>query len=399
MSTLAARDVVIVSFARTPIGAFNGSLASLSATELGSIVIREALKRANLSPKLVDEVFMGNVLQANEGQAPARQAALGAGLPNSVPCTTINKVCASGMKAAMIAATSIKLGLIDVAIAGGMESMSNCPYYLPKVRQGLRMGDSKVIDGMIKDGLWDVYGDYHMGVCAEICSEKYKIFREQQDAYALLSFQRASAAWKEGHFKEEVVPVEIRSSRPGERTTVVEEDESYKRLDVSKLKTLRGAFGRGNTVTAGNASSIADGAAALVLMSANKARALGMKPLALIRSFADAAQSPEEFTTAPALAIPKAIKLAGLSFSDVDYYEINEAFSVVVEANIKLLNLDRSRVNVFGGAVSIGHPIGCSGARIIGTLLSVLRQKNGKIGVAAICNGGGGASAIVLERI
>jgi acetyl-CoA C-acetyltransferase len=395
---LNARDVVIVSYVRTPIGGFNGSLTPLTAIQLGSIAIKGALKKINLDPKHVEEVIMGNVLQANEGQAPARQAALGAGIPNTVPCTTVNKVCASGMKSVMFAASSIRMGQVDVVVAGGMESMTNAPYYLPKARQGYRMGDNKVIDGIMRDGLTDAYANNAMGVFAELCSEKHGIPREQQDAYAAQSFQRAKDAWKAGAFKEEVVPVELPAAK-GATPKSVTEDEDHKRMDPSKLPQLRGVFGRKQTVTAGNASTISDGAAAIVLMSVSKARDLGLQPLAVIRGMADAAQAPEEFTTAPALAIPKALKNANVTAQQVDFYEVNEAFSVVCEANKKLLNIPANKINVFGGAVSIGHPIGCSGARIIGTLITVLKAKNGRIGVASICNGGGGASAIVIERL
>ncbi|KAH0858218.1 hypothetical protein HID58_086479 [Brassica napus] len=369
------QDVCVVGVARTPMGDFLGSLSSITAPRLGSIAIEAALKRANVEPALVEEVFFGNVLTANLGQAPARQAALGAGIPYSVICTTVNKVCAAGMKAVMLAAQSIQLGLNDVVVAGGMESMSNVPKYLPNARRGSRLGHDTVVDGMTKDGLWDVYNDFGMGVCGEICADQYRITREEQDAYAIQSFERGIAAQNARLFAWEIVP-----------------------FDAAKLKKLRPSFKEdGGSVTAGNASSISDGAAALVLVSGKKAIELGLNVIAKIRGYADAAQAPELFTTTPALAIPKAIMRAGLDASQVDYYEINEAFSVVALANQKLLGLDPARLNAHGGAVALGHPLGCSGARILVTLLGVLRAKKGKYGVASICNGGGGASALVLE--
>ncbi|KAK4771990.1 hypothetical protein SAY86_013765 [Trapa natans] len=391
------RDACIVGVARTPMGGFLGSLSSLSATQLGSIAIQCALRRANVDPSLVQEVFFGNVLSANLGQAPARQAALGAGIPNSVICTTINKVCSSGMKATMIAAQSIQLGTNDVVVTGGMESMSNAPKYLAQARTGSRLGHDMIIDGMLKDGLWDVYNDFGMGVCAEICAEQHNLTREAQDSYAIRSFERAITAQKNGWFAWELVPVDI-SMGKGKPAAVVNKDGGLEKFDASKLKKLRPSFKKnGGSVTAGNASIISDGAAALVLVSGKKARELGLHVIARIRGYADAAQAPEWFTTAPSLAIPKAISNAGLEASEVDYYEINEAFSVVALANQKLLGLDPERVNVHGGAVSLGHPLGCSGARILVTLLGVLRHRNGKYGVAGICNGGGGASALVIE--
>ncbi|XP_070027840.1 acetyl-CoA acetyltransferase 1-like isoform X3 [Nicotiana sylvestris] len=369
------RDVCIVGVARTPMGGFLGSLSSLSATELGSVAIRAALKRANVDPSLVQEVFFGNVLSANLGQAPARQAALGAGIPNSVICTTINKVCSSGLKATMIAAQTIQSGSNDIVVTGGMESMSNVPKYLPQARKGSRLGHDTIVDGMLKDGLWDVYNDFGMGVCAELCADQYKITREEQDSYAIQSFERGIAAQRSGAFAWEIVP-----------------------FDASKLKKLRPSFKEnGGSVTAGNASIISDGAAALVLVSGQKALELGLQVIGRIRGFADAAQAPELFTTAPALAIPKAIKNSGLESSQIDYYEINEAFSVVALVNQRLLNLNSGKLNAHGGAVSLGHPLGCSGARILVSLLGVLKHKNGKFGVAGICNGGGGASALVVE--
>ncbi|KAM7525319.1 hypothetical protein LguiA_015221 [Lonicera macranthoides] len=390
------RDVCIVGVARTPMGGFLGSLSSLSATKLGSIAIESALKRANVDPSLVQEVFFGNVLSANLGQAPARQAALGAGIPNSVVCTTINKVCSSGMKAIMIAAQSIQFGVNDVVVAGGMESMSNAPKYLVESRKGSRLGHETVIDGMIKDGLWDVYNDFGMGVCAELCADQYSISREEQDSYAIQSCERGIAAQKSGAFAWEIVPVEVSGGRG--KPSIVDKDEGLEKFDPIKIRKLRPSFkADGGSVTAGNASIISDGATALVLVSGEKALELRLQVIAKIRGYADAAQAPELFTTAPALAIPKAITNAGLVASQVSYYEINEAFSVVALANMKLLGLSPEKLNVHGGAVSLGHPLGCSGARILVTLLGVLRQKNGKYGVGGICNGGGGASALVLE--
>ncbi|XP_038894789.1 acetyl-CoA acetyltransferase, cytosolic 1 isoform X2 [Benincasa hispida] len=391
------RDICIVGVARTPMGGFLGSLSSFSATQLGSIAIECALKRANVDPSLVQEVFFGNVLSANLGQAPARQAALGAGIPNSVICTTINKVCASGMKATMIAAHTIQLGINDVVVSGGMESMSNAPKYLQEVRKGSRFGNDTVVDGMLKDGLWDAYNDFAMGVCAEICASQYSITREEQDAYAIKSFERGLAAQNNGLLSWEIAPVKVPSGR-GKPSSIFDKDESLRQFDAAKLRKLRPSFKKdGGTVTAGNASIISDGAAALVLVSGKKALELGLEVIAVIKGYADAAQAPELFTTAPALAIPKAISNAGLHASQIDYYEINEAFSVVALANQKLLGLDPDRVNAHGGAVSLGHPLGCSGARILVTLLGVLRQRNGKYGVGAVCNGGGGASALVVE--
>ncbi|KAK4429223.1 Acetyl-CoA acetyltransferase, cytosolic 1 [Sesamum alatum] len=393
------RDVCIVGAARTPMGGFLGSLSSFSATKLGSVAITSALKRANIDPSLVEEVFFGNVLSANLGQAPARQAALGAGIPNTVVCTTVNKVCASGMKATMLAAQSIQLGTNDVVVAGGMESMSNVPKYLSEARKGSRLGHDSVVDGMLKDGLWDVYNDFGMGVCAELCAEQHNITREEQDDYAVQSFERGIAAKDSGAFTWEIVPVEVSGGR-GKPPTIIDMDEGLGKFDAAKLRKLRPSFKEtGGSVTAGNASSISDGAAALVLVSGEKAMKLGLEVMAKITGFADAAQAPELFTTAPALAIPKAIKNAGLESSQIDYYEINEAFAVVALANQKLLGLNPEKVNIHGGAVSLGHPLGCSGARILITLLGVLRQKNAKYGVGGVCNGGGGASAVVIERV
>ncbi|KAJ4958024.1 hypothetical protein NE237_025135 [Protea cynaroides] len=390
--TMKPQDVCVVGVARTPMGGFLGSLSSLSATKLGSIAIECALKRANVDPALVQEVFFGNVLSANLGQAPARQAALGAGIPNSVVCTTINKVCASGMKATMLAAQSIQLGINDVVVAGGMESMSNAPKYLAEARKGSRFGHDTIVDGMIKDGLWDVYNDFGMGVCGEICADQHNITREEQDTYAIQSFERGIAAQNGGAFSWEIVPVEVSAGR-GKPSTIVNMDEGLGKFDPAKLSKLRPSFKYGGTLTSGNASSISDGASALVLASGEMALKLGLQVIAKITGYADAAQAPELLTTTHALAIPKAISNAGLEASQIDYYEINEAFSVVPLANQKLLGLNPERVNVHGGAVSLGHPIGCSGARILVTLLG----KNGKYGVASICNGGGGASSLVLE--
>ncbi|XP_065633693.1 acetyl-CoA acetyltransferase 2 isoform X3 [Quercus suber] len=399
MISIQRKDVFIVGVARTPMGGLLGTLSSLSATKLGSIAIQCALKRANVDPSLVQEVFFGNVLSANLGQAPARQAALGAGIPNSVICTTINKVCSSGMKATMLAAQSIQFGVNDVVVAGGMESMSNAPKYLAEARKGSRYGHDTVVDGMVKDGLWDVYNDFGMGVCGEICADQHAITREEQDNYAIRSFERGISAQNAGVFAWEIVPVEISGGR-GKPSTIIDKDEGLGKFDAGKLRKLRPSFKEaGGSVTAGNASSISDGAAALVLVSGEKVLQLGLQVIAKIKGYADAAQAPELFPTAPALAIPKAISNAGLEASQIDYYEINEAFSVVALANQKLLGLSPEKVNLHGGAVSLGHPLGCSGARILVTLLGVLRQKNGKYGVGAICNGGGGASALVLERM
>lgn len=389
------KDVVIVSMARTPIGSFMGSLSTIPAPKLGAIAIKGALEKINLDPNVVDEVLMGNVVQAGTGQAPARQAAIFAGLPDTVPCTTINKVCASGMKAVVQAAQAIALGDISVAVAGGMENMSLIPHYL-YLRNGQKFGPTSLVDGMQKDGLVDVYDQNAMGVCADACAVEYQFSREDQDNYAIQSYKRSAEAWKNGKFDSEVVPVEV-PQRRGE-PIVVSEDEEFKNVKMDKIPDLRPAFSKDGTVTAANASTINDGAAALVLMSADKAKELNLTPLATIRSYADAAQEPKWFTTAPAKALPKAIAKAGLHIEDIDYFEFNEAFAVVGLANMKLLGLSDKNVNVNGGAVSLGHPLGCSGARILITLLSVLQQNDAKIGAAAICNGGGGASAIIVER-
>ncbi len=391
------KEVYIVSAARTPIGSFGGSLSAISATELGSIAIKGALERAGIDPKEVDEVLMGNVISANLGQAPARQAAIGAGIGYEVPCAVVNKVCASGMKAVMFAAQSIMIGQNDVVVAGGMESMSNIPYYIPKARYGYKYGNGEIVDGLLKDGLWEVYNEFAMGNCGDHTAKEMGITREEQDNYAIESYKRAAAAGQSGKFAVEIVPVPV-PQRKGD-AIMVEEDEEYHNVNFDKIPSLRPVFSKDGTVTAANASTINDGAAALVLMSKEKADALGIKPLAKIRGFADAAQDPLWFTTAPALAIPKAIKNAGLAPADIDFYEINEAFSVVAIANNRKLGLDPAKVNVLGGAVALGHPLGCSGARIITTLTNVLNQHAARFGVAGICNGGGGASAIVIERV
>ena len=387
--------VVIVSAARTPIGSFMGALSSIPAPKLGSIAIKGALEKINLNPEMVEEVLMGNVVQAGTGQAPARQAAIYAGIPDTVPCTTVNKVCSSGMKTIMQAAQSIALGDNSIVVAGGMENMSLIPHYA-YMRNGLKFGPATLVDGMQRDGLVDVYDQNAMGVCADACATKHSFSREDQDAYAIQSYERSAAAWKEGKFKNEVVPVEV-PQRRGE-PVIVSEDEEYKNVKMEKIPSLRPAFTKEGTVTAANASTINDGAAAVVLMSADKAAELNLAPLATIKGYADAAQEPEWFTTAPAKALPKALDRAGVSIDDVDFFEFNEAFSVVGLANMKLLGLQDHNVNVNGGAVSLGHPLGCSGARITITLLNILEQNNAKLGAAAICNGGGGASAIVLER-
>lgn len=381
--------------ARTPQGSFGGSLAGFSAVELGALVMKEAVKRAGIDVNEVGEVFMGNVLQANNGQAPARQAALKAGFSPSVPCTTVNKVCASGMKAIMFGAQSILLGDQDVVVVGGMESMSNAPFYVEKARWGIKYGNQTFVDAIVRDGLQDPYNGDMMGVCGEVCADKYNFTREDQDNYAIASYKRAAEATKNGWFKDEIVGVEI--PQRGGAPLVVLEDEDYNKVKFEKIPELKPAFKKDGTVTAANASNLNDGAAALVLMSKEKAEALGLKPLAKILSYADAAQEPVMFTTTPALAIPKALKKAGKVVSDVDLFEINEAFSVVALANMKELGLSHEQTNVFGGGVSIGHPIGVSGARIICTLISALKVKGKKTGAAGICNGGGGASAMVIE--
>lgn len=390
------REVVIVAAVRTPVGSFGGSLAGFSATQLGGFAIKAAVAKAGLAPENIQEVYMGNVLSANLGQAPATQAAKLAGLPD-LPATTINKVCASGTKAVMLAAQSIALGNADIIVAGGMESMSNVPYYLDKARNGYRLGHGQLTDGLIKDGLWDVYNDYHMGSAAELCAETCHISREAQDNFAIESYKRAQAAQSAGKFSDEIVPVEIKD-RKGE-ITLFSQDEEPAAVKFDKIPSLKPVFKKDGTVTAANASTLNDGAAALVLMSAERAKEMGIKPLAKVLAYADAQQAPEWFTTAPSKAIPLALSKANLTTADVDFFEINEAFSVVSLANNQELGLKEEQVNVNGGAVAIGHPLGASGARIIVTLLSVLAQNHGKIGVAGICNGGGGASAIVIENM
>ncbi len=389
------KEVVIVSAARTPIGSFLGSLSTVPATKLGSIAIQGALNKINLKPELVDEVLMGNVVQAGVGQAPARQAALGAGIPDTVPCTTVNKVCASGMKAVMQGAQAIMLGDANVVVAGGMENMSMIPHYL-HLRNGHKFGPATMIDGLQKDGLVDAYDHNAMGTCADLCATEHNFSREDQDAFAIKSYERSAKAWKEGKFDNEVVPVEI-PQRKGD-PIIFKEDEEFKNVKMDKISSLRPAFSKDGTVTAANASTINDGAGAVVLMSREKADELGLKVLASIKSFADAAHEPKWFTTAPSKALPKALAKAGISQDDVDFFEFNEAFAVVGLANMKILGLSDENTNVNGGAVSLGHPLGCSGVRILITLMNVLEQNNGKIGAAAICNGGGGASAIVIER-
>jgi acetyl-CoA C-acetyltransferase len=390
------KEVYIVSAVRTPIGSFGGTLASVSATQLGALAIKDALEKINLDGKLVNEVFMGSVLQANLGQAPARQAAKFAGLPDSVNCTTVNKVCASGMKSIALAAQSILLGDNDIVIAGGMENMSSVPFYSEATRWGAKYGDTKLIDGLAKDGLTDVYAGTAMGNCADLCANEYKFSREEQDAFAIESYKRSAAAWSAGKFKNEIVGVTV-NTKKGAIEFI--EDEEYKNVNFEKIPTLKPVFSKEGTVTAANASSMNDGAAALVLMSKEKAESLSLKPLAKIKAFADAEQAPEWFTTSPAIALPKAVEKAGLKIDDINYFELNEAFSVVGLVNIKLLNIDAAKVNVNGGAVSLGHPLGCSGARIIVTLINVLKQNNAKYGAAGICNGGGGASAMVIENV
>jgi acetyl-CoA C-acetyltransferase len=391
------KEVFIVAAVRTPLGSFGGALASVSATKLGAAAIKGALDRIQLDPKEVNEVIMGCVLQANLGQAPARQAAKFAGLPDGVACTTVNKVCASGMKAIMQGAQSIMLGDADVVVAGGMENMSQVPFYSENLRWGNKYGNVSMIDGLAKDGLTDVYHNYAMGVAADMCATECKITREEQDAFAIESYKRSAAAWSAGKFNEEIVPVQI-TGRKGDVVTF-SEDEEYKNVNFDKVPGLRAAFTKEGTVTAANASTMNDGAAALILMSKEKMEALGLKPIAKVRGYADAEQAPEWFTTTPSLALPKAVAKAGLNMSDLEFVELNEAFSVVGIVNTQKMGLDASKVNVNGGAVSLGHPLGCSGARIVVTLIHVLAQNNAKVGGAGICNGGGGASAMVIERI
>lgn len=389
-------EVFIVSVARSPIGSMGGVLAPLNGVELGTQAIREAVKRASISGEDVQEVFMGNVLSANLGQAPAKQAALAAGITTAAPCTTINKVCASGMKSVILGSQSIMLGDNDVVVSGGMESMTNAPYYIPNGRSGYRYGNAELLDAIVRDGLQDPYRKYMMGEAGELCASKYNFSREEQDAYAIESYRRAAEAYQNGWFSEELFSLEI-SGKGG--STFVGEDEEYKKIKLDKVASLKPAFKKDGTITAVNASKINDGSAAMILMSGEKVKALGLKPIAKILSYADSAQEPDWFTTTPAKAMPKAVKKAGLSLDQIDFFEINEAFSVVALANMREMGLKHDRTNVFGGAVSLGHPIGVSGARIIITLLSVLKHKGGRYGCAGICNGGGGASAMVIEKL
>lgn len=391
------KEVYIASAVRTPIGSFGGKLAGFSATQLGTFAIKGALEKSGVSADQVQEVYMGNVLSANLGQAPARQAAIGAGIGTNVPCTTVNKVCSSGMKSVMLGAQSIMLGINDVVVAGGMESMSNVPYYIPKARFGYKYGHGQMVDGLMHDGLWEVYNGFPMGNCADNTAKEMNISREAQDEYAINSYKKAAASTEAGDFKDEIVPVEI-PQRKGD-PVVMDEDEEFRNVNFDKIPSLRPVFDKAGTVTAANASTINDGASALVLVSKEKAEELGLTLIAKIKGFGDAAQEPLWFTTAPSLAIPKALAHAGIEQGDVDYWEVNEAFSAVAIANQQKLNLDADKLNVFGGAVAMGHPLGTSGARIIATLVNVLNKKGGKIGCAGICNGGGGASAIVIEKV
>ncbi len=390
------KEVVIVSAVRTPMGSFGGSLSTVSATQLGATAIKGALQKINLDPNEIEEVYMGNVLQANLGQAPAKQAAIFAGISENTPCTTVNKVCASGMKAISLATQAIKCGDADVVVAGGMENMSSVPHYY-SARNAVKLGDVKITDGMVKDGLTDVYNQVHMGVCADQCADEHHISRKEQDDFAIESYQRAAKAWTAGNFNEEIVPVAV-PQRRGE-DIIVSEDEEYKNVKLEKIPQLRAVFNKEGTVTAANASTLNDGASALILMSKEKAEELQIKPIAKVVSYADAAQEPKWFTTAPAKAVPKALAKANLSASDIDYWELNQAFSVVGLVNTKLLGLDPAKVDVNGGAVALGHPLGSSGSRIIVTLINVLKQNNGRFGAAGICNGGGGASALVIENM
>ncbi len=392
---MSEKQVYIISAVRTPIGSFGGSLKDISATQLGATAIKAAVEKAGIKPEQVDEVLMGCVMQANLGQSPARQASKFAGLPNGVICTTINKVCASGMKAIAQGAQSILLGDAEIVVAGGMESMSNVPFYVSNMRWGNKYGNAPMIDGLAKDGLTDVYNNYAMGNAAELCAKECNFSREDQDGFAIESYKRSQKAWEEGKFNDEVIPVEI-PQRKGDPIQFNKDEEPFN-VKFDKIAGLKPAFVKDGTVTAANASTMNDGAAALVLMSSEKANELGLKPLAIIASYADAEQAPEWFTTTPSLAVPKAVKKAGMEMNEVDFFELNEAFSVVGLANIAKMGLDAAKVNVHGGAVSIGHPLGCSGARIIVTLINVLKQNNGKAGAAGICNGGGGASAMVIK--
>lgn len=390
------KRIVIVSAVRTPIGSFMGGLSTVTAPRLGAVAIKGALDKINLDPNLIDEVYMGNVIQAGVGQAPARQAAIFAGLPNTIACTTINKVCASGMKAVMLGAQAIQCGDAEIVVAGGMENMSLIPHYM-NLRNGTKFGPATMVDGMQKDGLTDAYDNSAMGVCADLCATEYNFTREDQDNYAVQSYERSAKSWDAGKFDNEIVPVAV-PQRKGD-PIIVSKDEEFTNVKLDKIPSLNPVFTKDGTVTAANASTINDGAAAVILMSEEKAIALGLKPLAYIKGYADAAQEPKWFTTSPAKALPKALDKAGVTIDAVDYFEFNEAFAVVGLANSKILGLGNSNVNVNGGAVSLGHPLGCSGVRIIVTLINVLEQNNGTIGAAAICNGGGGASAIVIERI
>ncbi len=390
------KEVFIVGAKRTPLGSFNGALSTVGATQLGATAIKAALEQAGIAPELVQEVLMGNVLQAGVGQAPARQASKFAGIPDNVPATTINKVCASGMKAIALGAQSIQLGYADIVVAGGMENMSLAPHYLPNSRAGHKYGHFQMLDAIVQDGLTDVYSNTLMGVCAETCAAEYKFTREEQDQFAIESYERSAKAWQDGKFNNEIAPVTI-STRKGD--VVISEDEEYKNVKFDKIPELKPVFQKDGTVTAANASTINDGAAALILVSGEKLKELGLTPLAKLVSAADAEQAPEWFTTTPSLALPLAAKRANLEVSDLDYIELNEAFAVVGLANMKIMNLDASKVNVNGGAVALGHPLGASGARIIVTLINVLKQNQGKFGGAGICNGGGGASAMIIENI
>ena len=390
------KEVVIVSAVRTPMGSFGGSLSSVSATKLGATAIKGALNKINLDPNKVEEVFMGNVLQANLGQAPAKQAAIFAGISENTPCTTVNKVCASGMKSISLGAQAIKCGDADIVVAGGMENMSMVPHY-HIARNAVKLGDVKIADGMVKDGLTDVYNKVHMGVCADQCAEEHNITREEQDNFAIESYNRASNAWNENKFNEEIVPVHVPQRRGDD--LVISKDEEYTNVKLEKIPQLRAVFNKEGTVTAANASTLNDGASALILMSKEKADELNIKPIAKIVSYADAAQEPKWFTTAPAKAVPKALAKANLNTEDIDFWELNQAFSVVGLVNTKLLGLNPSKVDVNGGAVALGHPLGSSGSRIIVTLINVLKQNQGKYGAAGICNGGGGASAMVIENM
>ena len=389
------REVVIVSAVRTAMGSFGGVFSNVSATKLGAAAIKGAIEKCGINKDIIDEVFMGNVLQANLGQAPARQAAIDAGLSDKIPCTTINKVCSSGMKSIMLGAQTILCGDNDVVMVGGMENMSSVPHYLSNSRTGQKLGDIKALDGLVKDGLTDVYNKKHMGLCAETCAKEMNFSREEQDNFAIESYKRSAKSWQEKRFNDEIVNVEV-PQRKGDNL-IINEDEEYKKVILEKIPNLRPVFEKEGTITAANASTINDGASALILMSKEKANELNLKPLAKIISYADSAHEPEWFTTAPSSAVEKAIKKANINKSDVDYYELNEAFSVVGLANMKLLEIENKKVNVNGGAVSLGHPLGSSGSRIVVTLINVLKQNNGSIGVAGICNGGGGASAIVIE--